>query len=370
MSSFFEGRKEGCAKISVVSSPLHGEGVNARENIETGSIIYAERPLCFLQSLPNTRDVLVCGECQRFIGSLSLQIAILTKQVSRHDLISIVSRDNRVSSQFCGDLILSSTVCSCTASCGEFYCSEICRNKHWTSRHKLLCTGHITDEDAELDPLYQFKIHACRTNEIFLLAADVCSRICLEVERNMNKESRDTYDQIVTKSLEPYAGFVRNKWWDAARVSAETSAKKTTDPEEFVTTLKQLVADSWSLMSKALKLEERGLEGILTEEYLSRFGWIIASSTSLQFPLHFLPVCFRLFICCDFGLNMLLCRIYFDRTIGMFEQNNIGVRLQNPIAKAIEGLTEGGSDIATAEYILSVAEKIVTALEGMVQQHI
>jgi hypothetical protein len=91
----------------------------------------------------------------------------------------------------------------------------------------------------------------------------------------MNEESSDTYDQIVTKALEPYAGFVRNKWWDAARVSAETSAKKTTDPEEFATTLKQLVADSWSLMSKALKLEERGLEGILTEEYFSRFDSII-----------------------------------------------------------------------------------------------
>jgi trimethylamine:corrinoid methyltransferase-like protein len=50
----------------------------------------------------------------------------------------------------------------------------------------------------------------------------------------------------------------------------------------------------------------------------------------------------------------------------MFEQNNIGVRLQNPIAKAIERLTESGSDVATAEYILSIAEKIVTALEGMV----
>jgi hypothetical protein len=117
------------------------------------------------------------------------------------------------------------------------------------------------------NPLFQYKIHACSTNEIFLLVADVFAKVCVEIEAR--REKGDTaLDIIVQEALSPYARFVRNLWWDAARVSS--SENNNSDPVEFAATLQNLVAESWGLLSAALKLEERGLATILNAEYVSR----------------------------------------------------------------------------------------------------
>lgn len=60
-------------------------------------------------------------------------------------------------------------------------------------------------------------------------------------------------------------------------------------------TLQKLVSESWTLLNGALRLEDRGLAHILSPEY-------------------------------------------FSRTVGMFEQNNVGVRLVNPISLFVSDL--------------------------------
>jgi hypothetical protein len=149
---------------------------------------------------------------------------------------------------------------------------ETCRDSHWR-RHRLLCTGALSEEDAESSPLFQFKVHACQTNSIFLLVADVFARICDDVERMRSEGSLDE-TAIISRALEPYSRFVRNLWWDA--VSAESESLNevemdgTREKDDLVGTLKLLVHDSWDLLRKALDLDRRGLTEVLSTEYFSR----------------------------------------------------------------------------------------------------
>lgn len=75
----------------------------------------------------------------------------------------------------------------------------------------------------------------------------------------------------------PLTSLSRELWWDAA------TPPRDNDPDEFKRTLQRLVHESYEHLSRALDLPGMGLAEALDEEY-------------------------------------------FARTIGMFEQNNVGVR--------------------------------------------
>lgn len=93
------------SKLEISLSPLHVDGVVAREFIFSNDIIFAERPLCFQQTLPNSQDVIICGECQTVLEPLEIQVGILSKSMSRECIV------NRAD------------VCQCRAKCGVLYCS-------------------------------------------------------------------------------------------------------------------------------------------------------------------------------------------------------------------------------------------------------
>lgn len=141
-----------------------------------------------------------------------------------------------------------------------------CSQRHWIRGHKLLCTGAISDDEAGNSPLFCFKIHACATNEIFLLVADVFASICCEIEKM--KETLILDDPAVTDALRPYNTFVRNLWWEVAVLGYTTNDGE--PPEKLDQTLRQLVAESWEMLSKALDLDGRGLLKILSAEYMAR----------------------------------------------------------------------------------------------------
>lgn len=238
MSSFVQHK--------VTKSPLHGDGVIATTGICNGQVVLTDIPLVKLQTLENRSDVLVCACCFRFIGTLSNQLQLLSKQVSRQNAF-----DSTLS--FDGDILLS-PICPCSQSCGELYCSDSCRTKHWANCHNLLCTGAIPEEDSEDHPLVDFKIHAVQTNEIFLMCADIFAKVC-------NATSPVEMEQC----LAPFQTFVRNNWWDAA------IAPPGTNPVELRDILQGLVDDSFSKLYCALQLPDRPhLEHILNSEYLSR----------------------------------------------------------------------------------------------------
>ena len=113
-------------------------------------------------------------------------------------------------------------------------------------------------------------MHACATNEIFLLVADVFANICCEIEK-MREESSLDDESILVAALFPYSTFVRNPWWEVAIPSRDILM---TDPEEspakFAMTLKQLVCESWNMLREVLDLDSRGLTEVLSSDYFAR----------------------------------------------------------------------------------------------------
>lgn len=148
----------GTENVAAFSSPIHGNGLCATKEFKRGDIIFFEVPWLFLQSTPNKQDVLVCANCACFVGSLGTQLGLLEQSHTRQELLN----DNL---QYPGDVKLAPIV-HCNDHCGEVYCSAQCRDNHHHRGHSLLCTGLITEEEAEQHPLIQFKMFAVSTNEV------------------------------------------------------------------------------------------------------------------------------------------------------------------------------------------------------------
>lgn len=257
--------------FSVIFSSLHGCGVQAEVSFTAGGVVLQEKPMHFLQTLPNRKSMIVCTTCLKPLGPLTLQMAVLQ---------GIVSRQNAQEEHGNFGLLPGERACACiipcTCNCGELYCSESCRDFHWTIKgHKSLCTGLIPEDEADMHPLVNFKIHAMTTNEIFLMVADVFASIIAHVDSlvSCGTESSCAFE-VATR---PLAGYVRELWWDAA------ITPKGYKPAAFKKSLKTLVKDSWELLNEALHLSERGYAVYLSEEYMSRF--VLVFVRPCLFPL-------------------------------------------------------------------------------------
>ena len=288
--------------VEIFPSDHHGEGVRSKTYIPPLSLIFAEKPFGKMQTLSNKHDCLCCSACLRFLGSPILQLQVLSKQLSRQQLVTQFKHREHYESSLSKSGYSYSDIISCCQDCGEFYCSIDCRDNHWNNCHQLLCTGGIPDIEAESHALIQFKIHAIATNEIFLLVADIFANLCLEYERDEDRMKN------ILKILSQY---VRNRWEDCAVAPLQ-------DQGELKETLARLVKESWTLLNSALKLNERKLDEALNEDFLSR-------------------------------------------TIGMFEQNNVGIRLKNPVVEYLESLSGDSEDLLQ---ILSLLKGIGVASDG------
>jgi hypothetical protein len=133
------------------------------------------------------------------------------------------------------------------------YCSQSCKYTHWKeSGHSILCTGRIGDSTAEEDELYQLKVFAVQTNEIFLMICDIVARFvaCHEADGvNVLIELND---------------FVREVWWDAIE------APKKQNKKVFQRTLKNLVKELYTHLNKVFHLEEKGLHSYINEDWIAR----------------------------------------------------------------------------------------------------
>lgn len=235
--------------IDCFSSELHGDGVRVVNAVEEGAVIFEEKPLLFLQTLQNKSSVMVCSKCSSFIGSEDFQLSYLKKK--DFDRQKVVECLQGQCSSFTD--IEFGDVYSCHQNCGELYCSDSCRSRHWSESHQFLCTGAISEDDSE-HPLLEFKRHAVLTNEIFLLCGEVFAQVKANIASGLSAEL----------SLQPFANYVRNLWWNCARAPPDKSV------EEFQSILKSLVAESFRLLSEALKLENDDVADFLSIEYMSR----------------------------------------------------------------------------------------------------
>lgn len=307
----------GSVPYEVRVSSLHQLGVFAKEPVELDepsrrSVLFEEVPAIFLQSMENRADAIICGHCHGFVGTLSMQEDLLLRGLSRQDVTELEKRSGelRNESDFEDAHVL--PVVSCREKCGEIYCSEGCAKQHWEKGHCLLCTGAL-EEDA---PLVQFKIHAMESNEIFLMAADHFAGICAEVDARLSNGVSDEERKMLAEGTarevaEPYSSFVRNLWWEVAL------APEGTDPEQLCSSLIEMVDMAWHLLSDALQLEARGLSNFLSAEYLSR-------------------------------------------TIGMFEQNNVGVRMSGPLEMRVAELRPGDKQ---TPHFATLSQAIADTLE-------
>mmetsp|Transcript_16855 Transcript_16855/g.25350 ORF Transcript_16855/g.25350 Transcript_16855/m.25350 type:complete len:468 (-) Transcript_16855:7-1410(-) len=294
----------GRENVSQIRSPLHGNGICATKPIFAGDMIFCELPSLFLQTIPNKQDVLVCSNCARFVGSYGTQLSLLTREAQRQQYLYD-------SQNFEGDATLSSII-PCFHQCGEVYCSDKCRNIHYHNGHSLCCTGQISEEDAAEHSLIQFKQHAVETNEIFLLVGDLFARVCARSDA----AEGELKCEAVRSVLEPYECFVRHAWWEVALVNNGNCTAA--EQDNLRRTLYRLVQESWGMLNRALCLEERGLAGLLSAEYMAR-------------------------------------------TIGMFEQNNVGVRLSNPLVEYIECLDK---ESPAVKEVLMSANLIASCIEA------
>eukprot|EP01034_Spumella_vulgaris_P021362 gene21361-27392_t len=141
------------------------------------------------------------------------------------------------------------------------------------------------------------------------MVAELFAAICVQTDALI--ASGVTKEEALATTIKPLSIYVRELWWNAAIVPAKQK------PVAFRNTLKALVKDGWALLDDTLQLTEKGYHTVLSAEYLSR-------------------------------------------TIGMFEQNNVGVRMPSPLAAQAEALTAESTDL---ESFLEATNAIVASME-------
>ena len=184
----------------VRSSKLHGRGLFATTNIMKGAKILSEAPLVAMQSPPNRHEAARCSCC---LGTLPLppreHLELLVGSLTPQTVAKAPEKHGAV---------------GCKQSCGELYCSALCRDRAWNKEgHSLLCVGFVSEADAPNHPLVQFKVHAITTNDILLLVGTVIAKMVLRYESAERPEGAD----FKTYAPGPFAPFVQPSWWECAQ---------------------------------------------------------------------------------------------------------------------------------------------------------
>jgi hypothetical protein len=137
----------------------------------------------------------------------------------------------------------------------------------------------VSDEAAAEHPLVQFKILAVQTNEILLMASTVVARMILRLEGSESS------------SIDPFSSFVQEPWDTVAQSPAGA------DPAELRGALRSLCDDTARLLREA-------------------FGAVPGEPREAM----------AAFVSAD--------RV--SRIVGMFEQNQLGIRCRSPLRPWVE----------------------------------
>ncbi|CAM9529101.1 unnamed protein product [Chrysoparadoxa australica] len=279
-----------------------GRGLFATQDFEAGASLFLERPLVALQSRSNISDVMVCGNCLGFVGTVGSQLALLEGTPREQCLKNLEAQAAGPSST----LLSPVPPVHCSQGCGEVYCSGSCRKAHFTRCHRLECVGLVSAQEAAAHPLIAFKVHALQTNEIFLLVGEVAATVVLRAEEGGYDEAEHAW--------EPFRRFVQEPWWEVA-VDHDWDEK---GQEEFRESLR--------------RPDPACLTGLMQHTYLACSTKVISHHLSLCVESSSL---FRTAIEHSCQLKSPRAREVlaekWGRIIGMFEQNNVGIRLTSPL---------------------------------------
>ncbi|XRA97281.1 histone-lysine N-trimethyltransferase SMYD5 [Pycnococcus provasolii] len=158
--------------ISILVSPFTNRGIYATKHIRKGDVVFTDSPAFFRQELANRRDCIVCASCAKFIGELSFMGDVLCRRRTREGALQRELKPGAPPPPPPPGV-------PCQAACGEWYCSDTCRDMHWKQGgHCLLCVGACKDES---HALAQFKMHAVGTCHDELLAAEAMATMVARV---------------------------------------------------------------------------------------------------------------------------------------------------------------------------------------------
>jgi SET domain len=161
---------------------VKGRHLIATDRIARGQLIFIERPLFCLQSLPNIAfNRYICYGCKSFV---STPAAMLLWRCHGNTPNAELEQESR------------KTCVPCRHACGYVYCSEECEKDTWISHHCILCTG---DKEQE-HPVVQYKQYAVETNEILLVIAEWWIAQHALFPSNAQDNA--------------YTDFLMNPWWD------------------------------------------------------------------------------------------------------------------------------------------------------------
>jgi SET domain len=231
-----------------------GRHLRASDPIAAGQLIWVERPLFCLQSLPNIQyNRYICYGCKAFVSTpAAMMLWRCQPRYSRsnddddddddmNDNNNNIGNDdghNKSSSDTApvdDDEVerVSSNVADCLPcrnGCGYVYCSTQCELETWRAHHALLCTG----DKEEHHPVVQYKQYAVQTNEILLLIAEWWITQHYHQQQQYQQTTDPSRSNPIhnlihnnsNNSNHPYTDFIMNPWWEVV------TADMIQDPQE------------------------------------------------------------------------------------------------------------------------------------------
>lgn len=195
------------------------------------------------------------------------------------------------------------------------------------------CAAYVTDKRPSstcvdlgfLPRLSTTQVHAMQTNEIFLLVGEVMAQISTAFAKDMRvKPGADgsAVDDDVSAAGAPFADFVQEPWWDVAvardgRDEQDGSSSPSCRSDAGCNGAKNAAAAALPGTLRALCEESSAL---LRSAFALALGPLPAS------------------------LELALTAEMFGRVVGMFEQNNVGVRAPSPIPEVLRKLLSSSED--------------------------
>mmetsp|Transcript_32973 Transcript_32973/g.62091 ORF Transcript_32973/g.62091 Transcript_32973/m.62091 type:complete len:350 (+) Transcript_32973:118-1167(+) len=200
-------------RVSFVGE-ARGRGLLATRRISKGEVFLIETPLVSVQDVSTSAQVLACGCCMRFVGSLDVQAAVASGARSRIHVLETELPTASLPNLPDNQTNMLSEIWPCQQGCGAVYCSSVCRDSDWARGHRLLCVGLVSEEEADTHALVQFKRDAdWPVDSLALLAKAAAHVVCRYHENGGNLQA----------AMEPYTYFDSLLWWELGSGSANTT---------------------------------------------------------------------------------------------------------------------------------------------------
>jgi len=189
----------------------------------------------------------------------------------------------------------------CRANCGDVYCCQECEESSWSASHSVLCCGAIAPRNVQggqerIDALKKFKSHAEENNCHLLLAAQVVATVILNAQNQIGKtEGEDAAWAALIHGFEPFRMGWRQPWWECATQDEGTQTGMGYTEDKFKSAVREMGNESLSRLIEAFDLEFQ------------------------QFPALF-------------SLDV------WGDILGMFDLNNLSIRVWNPANSYLEFL--------------------------------